>query len=98
MGQHKKYKFALVGHSKELAEAVMSGINPKREELICKVVSRGEAIPVAKKLFAQGVEAIFGYMGNSQLMLEATGKPIIDIPRTSLDLIIAFKQAKKIFC
>ncbi|MBT4291038.1 MAG: sigma 54-interacting transcriptional regulator [Deltaproteobacteria bacterium] len=96
MGQHKKYKFALVGHSKELAEAVMSGINPKREELICKVVSRGEAIPVAKKLFAQGVEAIFGYMGNSQLMLEATGKPIIDIPRTSLDLIIAFKQAKKI--
>lgn len=95
MTQHKKYKFALVGHSQELADAVMAGLDPAQEELVCKVVRMGEAIPVAKKLFAEGTEAIFGHMGNSRLMLEATGKPIIHIPRTRLDMIIAFRKAKK---
>ena len=52
MPQNKKYKFALVGHSHQLAEAVTAGVDPAQEELICKVVKMGETIPVAKQLFA----------------------------------------------
>lgn len=95
MKSHKKYKFALVGHSQELAEAVKKGVDPEKEQIICKVVKVGEAIPAAMQLFDEGIEAIFGHMGNSRLMLEATGQPIVDIPRTRLDMIIAFRQARK---
>ncbi|MCG8563982.1 MAG: sigma 54-interacting transcriptional regulator [Desulfobacterales bacterium] len=92
--EDRKFKFALVGHSRALADAVRAGMDPDREELICKVVKMGEAIPTAQALFDQGVEAVFGHMGNSRLMRRATGRPIVHIPRTRLDLIIAFKKAR----
>ena len=95
MKQHEKYKFAFVGHSNELANTVKTGVDPAQETLICKVVKTGEAITVARDLFDQGTEIVFGHMGNSRMMLKALGKPIVDIPRTRLDLIIAFKKAKE---
>ncbi len=92
--EDRKFKFGLVGHSQALADAVRAGVDPDRETLICKVVRMGEAIPAARVLFDQGVEAVFGHMGNSRIMRRAMDKPIVHIPRTRLDLIIAFKKAR----
>ena len=92
--EDRKFRLGLVGHSQALADAVRAGMDPDRETLVCKVVKMGEAIPAAQALFDQGVEAVFGHMGNSRLMHRATGKPIVHIPRTRLDLITAFKKAR----
>ena len=93
---HRKYKFALVGHSTEQAEAVQACFNPDTEELLVKVVERGRAVKTAQQLFNEGVEVIFGQMGTSRLMLQATGGPVVHIPRTRLDLIVAFRKAQTI--
>jgi hypothetical protein len=33
-------------------------------------------------------------MGNAQLMFQEIGQPVVEIPRTHLDMMIAFKKAK----
>ncbi|MEW6265159.1 MAG: sigma 54-interacting transcriptional regulator [Thermodesulfobacteriota bacterium] len=95
MNQRQRYKFALVGHSWELAEAVRSCIDQEKEEVIIKVVNMGEAIPTAQAMFDQGVEVVFGHMGNYHLMYQATGKPVVRIIHSDLDLIKAFKKARE---
>ena len=89
----KKFQFAVVGHSYELANAVQRCVNPETEELITRVVNAGEGVSVAKQLVAEGTEIIFGHMGNAQLMLQEIGQPVVEIPRTHLDMMIAFKKA-----
>jgi len=92
---NKKFRFALVGHSEELADAVRRCVNPETEEVTIKVVNMGESVTVAKQLVEEGVEIIFGHMGNAQLMLQEIGQPVVEIPRTHLDMMEAFVKAKK---
>jgi len=94
--QHYKFRFALVGHTEELANAVRDAINPNKEELIVQIVKKGDAVTAAKTLFNSGVEVVFGHMGATRLMRNATGKTVVDIPLSSIDLIEAFEKAKKI--
>jgi propionate catabolism operon transcriptional regulator len=95
MFSKKKFRFALVGHSEELATAVRSCVNPETEAVTIKVVNMGESVTVAKQLVEEGVEIIFGHMGNAQLMLQEIGQPVVEIPRTHLDMMEAFVRAKK---
>jgi propionate catabolism operon transcriptional regulator len=94
MPDEKKFQFAVVGHSYELANAVQRCVNPETEELITRVVNAGEGVSVAKQLVDEGTEIIFGHMGNAQLMFQEIGQPVVEIPRTHLDMMIAFKKAK----
>ena len=50
MVQDKRFKFALVAHSMELAEIVKAYSDPKSEILLTRVVDLDDAIPVAKGL------------------------------------------------
>ncbi len=90
-----RFRFALVGHTEELAGAVERAVNPEIEEMVIRVVRIGEALHTAQKLFDEGVEVILGHMGNSRLMQKATGKLVVNISRSSLDLIKAFEKARK---
>jgi propionate catabolism operon transcriptional regulator len=94
VSDEKKFRFAVVGHSYELANAVQRCVNPETEELITRVVNAGEGVSVAKQLVDEGIEIIFGHMGNAQLMFQEIGQPVVEIPRTHLDMMIAFKKAK----
>jgi len=94
VSDEKKFRFAVVGHSYELANAVQRCVNPDTEELITRVVNAGEGVSVAKQLVDEGIEIIFGHMGNAQLMFQEIGQPVVEIPRTHLDMMIAFKKAK----
>jgi hypothetical protein len=82
MPDEKKFQFAVVGHSYELANAVQRCVNPETEELITRVVNAGEGVSVAKQLVDEGTEIIFGHMGNAQLMFQEIGQPVVEIPRT----------------
>jgi propionate catabolism operon transcriptional regulator len=94
MPDEKKFRFAVVGHSYELANAVQRSVNQETEELITRVVNAGEGVSVAKQLVDEGIEIIFGHMGNAQLMFQQIGQPVVEIPRTHLDMMVAFKKAK----
>ena len=95
MTPDKKFRFALVSHSEELGECVRRCVNPETEDVIIKVVNMGEAIPAADALIADGIEIIFGHGGNAHLMFHRFGQAVVEIPRSYLDLIIAFLKAKK---
>jgi len=95
MTMEKKFRFALVGHSEELAEAVRRCINPEIEEVAINVVKMGQSLPVAKKLVDEGTEIIFGHMGNAHLMFQEIGQPVVEILRTHLDMMMAFVEAKQ---
>lgn len=95
MRVNKKFRFALVGHSEELADAVRRCFNPHTEEVIIKVVDIGEAPAVAGKLVEEGTEIIFGHGGNAHHMLQEIGQPVVEIPRTYLDMMEAFIKARQ---
>lgn len=92
----KRFRFALVGHTEELADAVQKAMDPETEEITIKVVRMGEALHTAQALFESGIEVILGHMGSSRLMRNATGKTVVNIPLSSIDLIGAFEKARKI--
>ena len=95
MSMEKKFKFALVGHSEELADAVRQCINPRTEDVIIKVVNIGEAPATAKKLVEEGTEIIFGHGGNAYHMMQEIEQPVVEIPRTYLDMMEAFIKARQ---
>ena len=93
--KERKFKFALVGHSLELANLVMESYNQGMEEVEAKVVSLDEAVPQAKKLLKNGAEVILGHGGTGKLILQVWGQPVVNIPRTELDIITAFLKARR---
>ena len=86
----------MVSHTEELANAARDAINPNKEELIVQIVRKGEAVTAAQALFDSGAEVIFAHMGVTRLIRNATGKTVVDIPLSSIDLIEAFEKARKI--
>ncbi len=93
--REKKFKFALVGHSLELANLVRESYNPNIEEVEAKVVSLEEAVPKARNLLESGAEVILGHGGTGKLILQVLGQPVVNIPRTELDIITAFVKARR---
>jgi len=54
----EKFKFAFISPSAELGEAVKSHSDPKTEDMIVKLATMEEAIPVARKFLDEGVDVI----------------------------------------
>ena len=61
----RRFKFGLVTHSMEVAEAVRTYSDSITEELIVRLVDLDAAIPTAEKLLREGVEVI----GHAPLLL-----------------------------
>ncbi len=90
----KKYKFALVSHSIELARMMRQSYDPAAEDVITKVVGMDDAVPTAKRLLDNGMEVILGHGGTGRLILQALGQSVVNMPRTDFDIISAFLKAR----
>ncbi|MDZ7695956.1 MAG: sigma 54-interacting transcriptional regulator [Deltaproteobacteria bacterium] len=95
MAQDRRFKFALVGHSLELAKAVKAYSDPGSEDLVSRVVNLDEAVPVAKELLGEGIEVILGHGGTGNLIFQNIVQQSVKIPRSRLDLILAFMKARE---
>jgi len=95
MNHRKKFKFAFVSNSAEVADEVKSCSNLETEEMIINLATMEEAVPVALNLLDDGVEVVLGGGGTGSLLMQAIGQPVIKIARTYLDLLNAFIAAKK---
>ena len=94
MEQFKKFKFAFISNSKELAELVQRHADPASEEVITKLATMEEALPIAQQFLAEGVEVILGGGGTGSLLFHTLGQPVVKIARTHLDILRALMKAR----
>lgn len=90
----KKFRFAFVSNSNEIAQAVRLYSDPSQEDLVLKQATMEEAVKVAKQLLDDGVEVIVGGGGTGHLLLQTLGTPVIRIARSHFDIINALLLAK----
>lgn len=91
----ERYRFAFVSNSSEIADVVKAFSNPESEEMVVRLATMEEAVPVAEVLLNDGVEVILGGGGTGSLLARTIGQPVIKITRTHLDVITALMDAKK---
>lgn len=94
MDSNRKYKFAFISPSAELGEAVKKYSDPKTEDMVVKLATMENAIPVASKFLDEGVEVILGGGGTGSLLAQTLGQPIVKIARTHADIVRALIKAK----
>ena len=94
MDSNRKYKFAFISPSAELGEAVKKYSDPKTEDMVVKLATMEDAIPVASKFLDEGVEVILGGGGTGSLLAQTLGQPIVKIARTHADIVRALIKAK----
>lgn len=91
----QKFQFGFIANSVEIANMFSACIDPHSEEVTIKYATMGDAIPVAYELLETGIEVILGSDGTGQLLLQTIGHPVVNIPRTHLDVLKALIKAKK---
>lgn len=95
MNDSKKFKFAFVSNSMEIAKVVKLFADSQREEVIIKLSTMEEALPVATNLLAEGVDVVFGGGATGRLLRRNLGQPVITVARTHLDILQALIKAQK---
>ncbi|MHB1359402.1 MAG: sigma 54-interacting transcriptional regulator [Rhodocyclaceae bacterium] len=90
----QKYKFAFVSNSPEIGETVKLYSDPVTEEVIVRLATMEEAIPVARKLLDEGVDVILGGGGTGNLLAQTLGQPVIRIAKTHIDILHALIKAR----
>lgn len=90
----QKYKFAFVSNSPEIGETVKLYSDPVIEEIIVRLATMEEAIPVARELLDQGVDVILGGGGTGNLLAQTLGQPVIRIAKTHIDILHALIRAQ----
>lgn len=89
----QKYTFAFVSNSPEIGETVKLYSDPKTEDVIVRLATMEEAIPVARKLLDEGVDVILGGGGTGSLLAQTLGQPVIRITKTHIDILHALIKA-----
>jgi propionate catabolism operon transcriptional regulator len=92
-----KFRFAFVSNSAEVASTLVACADPAQEMIETHLSSLEEALPVARKLLAQGVEVIIGGGATGQLLRKQLGRPVVTIVRSHLDVLQALVQAREKF-
>ncbi|MDY0221686.1 MAG: sigma 54-interacting transcriptional regulator [Desulfobacterium sp.] len=96
MNESKKFKFAFVSNSMEIAKRVKLFADPQREEVAIELATMEEALPVAINLLAGGVDVVLGGGATGRLLRKNLGQPVITVARTHLDILQALMKAQKI--
>jgi len=91
----KKFKFGFVANSVEIADMFSECIDPHSEEVTVRYGTMEEAIPIATELLESGMEVLLCSDGTGSLLLQTLGQPIVNIPRTHLDVLNALLKAKQ---
>lgn len=90
----KTYRFAFIANSTAIANLVRSLADPERMEVKTYLEAMENALPIAKRLIAGGVDVILGGGATGRLLLGSLGAPVVVIERTSLDILRALIKAK----
>ncbi|MBA3032000.1 MAG: sigma 54-interacting transcriptional regulator [Gammaproteobacteria bacterium] len=91
----QKYKFAFVSNSPEIGETVKLYSDPVTEEVVIRLATMEEAIPVARELLDKGgVDVILGGGGTGNLLAQTLGQPVIRIAKTHIDILHALIKAR----
>jgi len=98
MQKSKKFRFAFVSNSSEIARAVKVYADPRQEEVIIKLATMEEALPVARTLLAEGVDVVLGGGATGKLLRRSLDQPVVTIARTHLDVLRALIKAQKKEC
>lgn len=89
----EKYKFAFVSNSPEIGETVKLYSDPVTEEVVVRLATMEEAIPVARELLDEGVDVILCGGGTGNLLAQTLGQPVIRIAKTHIDILHALLKA-----
>ncbi len=89
----QQYRFAFVSNSPEIGETVKLYSDPASEEIIVRLATMEEAIPVARELLDEGVDVILGGGGTGNLLAQTLGQPVIRITKTHIDILHALIKA-----
>lgn len=95
MSPKTNYRFAFIANSTEVGDAVKAQADPEIEDLVVRLASMEDAVPIAERLIGQGIEVILSGWGTGSLLVRTTGLPIVKIERTYLDILNALLKAKE---
>jgi len=90
----QKFRFAFVSNSAEIAATVKAFCDSSTEEMEIHLATMEEAVPVARKLLAQGVEVVMGGGATGRLLRKSLDRPVVTIARTPLDVLRALIKAR----
>lgn len=91
----QRFRFAFVSNSAEIGASLASCADPRTEEVLLNYATMEKAIPVARRLLADGIDVIIGGGGTGGLLAERIGMPIINLERNPLDLLHALLRARR---
>ncbi|MEG6550202.1 sigma-54-dependent Fis family transcriptional regulator [Desulfocurvibacter africanus] len=91
----KPFKFAFVSSSEQIARTVKAFEDPELEHIEIRLSSMEEALPVARKCLADGVEVVFGGGATGRLLREQLRLPVVTIARRDIDVIRALLLARE---
>ena len=91
----QRLRFAFVSNSGEVGASVVRGADPSIEEVHLNLATMERAIPVARELLDGGVEAVIGGGGTGHLLAKCIGQPIITLPRSPIEILLALMRARQ---
>ena len=90
------FSFAFVSNSAVVAEKVQAYAQEHGwplEEV--RLATMEEALPVARRLFAQGVDVILGGGGTGKLLRRHLNEPVVTISRSHMSILQALMEARE---
>lgn len=90
------FSFAFVSNSAVVAEKVQAYAQEHgwpQEEV--RLATMEEALPVARRLFAQGVDVILGGGGTGKLLRRHLNEPVVTISRSHMSILQALMEARE---
>lgn len=90
----RPFRFAFVSNSEQIASTVKAFENPEREHIEVRLASMEDALPVARKCLADGVEVVLGGGATGRLLREQLNLPVVTIARRDIDVIRALMRAR----
>jgi len=92
----KKYRFAFVSNSAEVAQVVRAYVDPAQIDFQVHLETMESALSVANSLLDEGVEVILGGGATGKFLRLSLAQPVVTIARTHLDILRALVKAKQI--
>ncbi|WP_300163671.1 sigma 54-interacting transcriptional regulator [Solidesulfovibrio sp.] len=96
MLQDRRFAFALVAHSQEVADCVRRVADSLDYEIHYHVATSESAIPLAQECLAKGYEVVLCHGGTGRSIVRALGHNAVPIDRTDMDVIKTLREAARV--
>ena len=93
MPPERRFTFALVAHSQEIADCVRRVADSQDYEIHYHVATSESAVPLAQGCLAKGYEVVLCHGGTGRSIVRALGHNAVAIDRTDMDVIKTLREA-----